>query len=456
MVRRHVAWCCALLLLGPSFANAQARLGAPIALDSTPIVPPPITDTSVRIFPMAEAKEQPAPGDAAKEQPPDKLSLLEQKLDAISKNLTVTTADPSIKLVLGGAVIADFLYNSARPVAPGTPFFLTPGTVDGFRQRTFDATARQSTVYAMVMGPEVCDFQTSALVAGVFYNSSLTEDLWGFLPVEAYAQLKNENWRFAAGLQYDIFNPLFPTVLPFSYLGGSGNTGDFRGQLRVEHYLHLSGDSDVTLTAGISDPVPTTVSNLFRINEDNGWPNVECRAAWAFGPMLGEGLEAKRPFEVGVSGVVGQMRTTVPATTQVVADVWGLGADLRWAIDQRFGFQGEVFFGQTLGTYMGSILQNINSKTFAGLHSVGGWLEVYYYLCPETLHTHVGYGIDDPLDGDLAPGQPVRNETVFANLIWDPSKHFRVALEVTYRKTAYTVVSNNDGVGVQGQVQLKF
>jgi hypothetical protein len=50
----------------------------------------------------------------------------------------------------------------------------------------------------------------------------------------------------------------------------------------------------------------------------------------------------------------------------------------------------------------------------------------------------------------------VRNDTWFANLIWDPSKHFRVGCEVTYRKTAYTVVSNNDGVTVQTQVQLKF
>ncbi|HMF16679.1 MAG TPA: hypothetical protein VKE98_05695 [Gemmataceae bacterium] len=456
MVRRHITWCFALILLGPSLARAQARLGAPIASDSAPIVPPPAADAGVSIFPMAEGKVQPAPGDPAKEQPPDKMSLLEQKLDAISKNLTVTTADPSIKLVLGGAVIADFIYNSARPVSPGTPFFLTPGPFDGFRQSTFDASARQTTLFAMIMGPEVCGFQSSGQVAGVLYSSSLIEDLWGFLPIEAYAQLKNEDWRFAAGLQMDIFNPLNPMVLPFSLLGASGNTGAFRGQLRVERYLHPSGDSDITLTAGISDPVPTTVNNSFRVNEDNGWPNVETRAAWAFGPMIGEGLAAKRPFEVGLSGVVGQMRTTVPATTQVVADVWGLGADLRWAIDQRFGFQGEVFVGQTLGTYMGSILQNINSATFHGLHSAGGWFEVYYYICPETLHTHVGYGIDDPLDSDLAPGQPVRNETVFANVIWDPSKHFRVALEVTYRKTAYTLVSNNDGVGIQGQVQLKF
>ena len=28
----------------------------------------------------------------------------------------------------------------------------------------------------------------------------------------------------------------------------------------------------------------------------------------------------------------------------------------------------------------------------------GGWVEVYFDPCPEKLHAHIGYGIDDPLD----------------------------------------------------------
>jgi hypothetical protein len=307
-----------------------------------------------------------------------------------------------------------------------------------------------------VSGPEICGYQSSAVFAANLYSSSLVEDLWGFLPFQAYAQLKNNDWRYAAGLQSDIFNPLNPTVLPISYLGASGNTGAFRTQARIERYFHPSDDQQITLTAGLSDPVPTTVSDTFRLSEDNGWPNVEGRAAWALGPLSGEGPLATRPFEIGVSGVVGQIRTTVPFTRQVVANCWGLGTDLRWAVTQRFGVQGEFFAGQTLGTYMGGILQDINASTFAGVHAAGGWIELYYYICPEKLHAHVGYGIDDPLDRDLAPGQAVRNDTYFANLIWDIGKHFRVAEEFTYRKTAYTLVPNNEGFGLQPQVQFKF
>lgn len=159
-----------------------------------------------------------------------------------------------------------------------------------------------------------------------------------------------------------------------------------------------------------------------------------------------------------MSGLVGQIRTTDPANgaRRVVEQVWGLGSDARWSVTPRFGFQAGGFVGQTLGSYTAGILQNINPVTLQGLRAAGGWAEVFYYICPDRLHTHWGYGIDDPLDRDLAPGQPVRNETYFANLIWDVTKHLRFGFEVTYRKTAYTLVGNNQGVGFQTQMRLKF
>jgi hypothetical protein len=386
------------------------------------------------------------------------LAVLDATVKEIARQLTVVSADENFKIALGGVVETDFLEARARAVAPGIPFFLTPGSiVPGFRQQTFDATARPTTLFAFISGPEICGLQSSAVIAACFYSSTLIQDLYGLLPVQAYAQLKNDDWRIAIGLQFDIFNPLNPTVLPFSLLGGSGNAGaGFPAQFRVERYLHLGDDAQVTLTAGISDPLPTTVSNDNNVSEDNGWPNIEGRAALALGPLSGEGPLARRPFEVGVSGVVGQIRNTVPVAKQVVANIWGLGGDLRWAVCDRFGIKGEFFVGETLGMYTAGILQNVNAVTFTGVHTTGGWVELYYYICPDRLHTHVGYGIDDPLDRDLAPGQPIRNDTWFANLIWDVTSYFRLAGEIEYRKTAYTLVPNNQGLGFQTQVQLKF
>jgi hypothetical protein len=355
--------------------------------------------------------------------------------------------------MIGGTLEFDMLFNSARPVAPGVPFFLGPASPFGFNQQTFDAHARQTNIYAALVGPQIGEFQSGGFVLANFFNDAVIVDRYGFLPILAFGELKNRNWRFAAGLQLDIFAPLLPTVLPFSYLAASGNAGVYRGQLRAERFFHPSDNEQVTITAGISDPVATTLNNV-TLSEDNGWPDVELRAAWAFGPEQQVGLAAKRPFEVGLSSVVGQLRT-INVATRVVANVWGLAGDFRWRINDRFGLAGEVYTGQALGSYGAAVFQSVNTTTFAPVHVNGGWCELYYYWT-ECLHSHTGFAIDDPVDSELAASQIASNQTLFTNLIWDVTKSLRLAGEVTWRKTNYITLLDNDGVGFQGQAQWKF
>ena len=182
------------------------------------------------------------------------------------------------------------------------------------------------------------------------------------------------------------------------------------------------------------------------------------RLAWAVGEPQQVGLVAQRPFEVGISAVLGQIRTTfAPPLTRVVDDLWGVALDARWRINDRWGFSGELFTGQTLGTYGGGVFQNVNSATFEPVHATGGWGQVDYYFTP-CLHSHFGAGLDDPLDSELAPAQIGQNRTFFANLIWDLNQSFRIAGELTFRDTNYIgpAALNNDGVGLHGQVQWKF
>ena len=110
----------------------------------------------------------------------------------------VVTRDPCVRLILGGAITADFLYNSARPVAPGTPFFLFPGPIGGFNQDTFDAHARQTTLAGLISLPLVCGWEAGGVVVANLYNDAVILDRYGLLPIQAYGQLKNEEWRFAA------------------------------------------------------------------------------------------------------------------------------------------------------------------------------------------------------------------------------------------------------------------
>lgn len=440
---------------------------APMFQEPPPFPPlSPVEQSCTSIFGVDHQESAPGPTPIAtaprplvsqeEPQPAPTIEGLAKSVEVLGKNLTVVTGDEQIKLVVGGVISADFYYNHARPLAPGLPFFLTPASPFGFDQNTFDANARATTIFLAGKGPMIGQFESGGLVALTLFNDALVVDRYGILPIQAFAELKNDDWRVAAGLQFDIFNPLNPNTLTFAYLAGSGNAGmGFPGQFRVERFFHLANDTQATLTLGLSEPISTTVNNALRISEDNGWPNLEARASIAAGPLQGEGPLAKRALEAGVSGVVGQIRTT-QGPTRVVSDIWGLGTDARWSINPCFGFQGELFVGQTLGTYTAGILQNVNASNFHGVHSAGGWFEVFYYLCPDKLHTHVGYGIDDPLDSDLARGQPVRNETYFVNLVWDVTKHLRLGCELTYRRTEYTILRSNEGLGVQTQMQWRF
>lgn len=368
----------------------------------------------------------------------------------------VTTLNPYFNVRVFGALKLDMILGKARAISPGTPFFLFPGPNSGFRDNYVSIHARQSTLGAAFQGPQFAGFQSGGMVAVMFFNDSVIADRYGILPLQAYGELTNQDWRFAAGLQFDVFSPAMPTMLPFSALAGSGNVGNsFRGQIRLEHFIHVSNEKQWTWQLALSEPIVSTINPDFRILEDNGWPNVEGRIALGLGELQGQGPAAKRPMEIGASTVLGQLRTTDPGVRQVVANVFGLSTDFRWRWSETYGMVTELYTGQGLGTYNGAVLQNINTSTLHAIRSSGGFGEFYVYWTP-CLHSHFGYGLDNPLDRDVNNGGRRKNSTLYANALWDINSTFRIGLELTYRETTYAGANSNRGTGVQTQLQWAF
>ncbi len=371
----------------------------------------------------------------------------------------ISTLNPHYNVHIFGAFVGDMLFNETRPISPGAPYYLSPASPSGLDQNTVDLHGRSSYLAAALTGPQMGNFQAGGMAMVYFYNDSVLADQYGILPAQVWGDLKNEDWRFAAGLQFDVFNPGAPTMLAFSALCGSGNAGNaWRGQIRVERFLNPCEDVQWTIQGALSEPIASVISPDFSLlSEDNGWPNVEGRISLGLGPL--DAAVAKRPFELGLSGVVGDIRATPLAGSRVVTDVWGAGVDFRWEVNECIGFMGEVYTGKTLGTYNGGILQNVNTATFEGIRSSGGWGEVFLYWTP-CLHSHLGYGIDDPDDADLSANpadfQRERNETIFGNLIWDLNQSFRFGFEVTYRETDNTSVLDNEGAGFHTQFSWSF
>ena len=428
----------------------------------------PVNRRPVNRRPVNRAASQPAASQSSADasdvcQCPDCLYTPDA---AAVKSPRVTTLNPFSNVQVYGALKLDAFYNEARPQAPGAPFFLVPQFAGGFSQNNTDINARQSLVGANVTGPNIGDFKSGGKIQAVFFDNTVLDDRNGFLLSQAYGELINDDWRFAAGLQFDVFAPGLPTVLPFSYLGGSGSAGNcIRGQIRLERFVDVGSDSQMTLQGALSEPLNTYFIPDISLDEDNGWPNVEGRIAFGLGDPEPIGKLTQRPMEVGFSGVVGQLRRTdVPpaAPRRDVADVWGAAVDYRLNLAGFFGFAGEVYTGEGLGNYNGAILQSLDAVTREAIASTGGWVEGFVYLTP-CLHSHTGIGIDDPVDDDITAipntifGRTY-NSTLWSNLIWDVNKSYRIAFEVTYRKTEYKEPTNlpNEGIGFQTQFAWAF
>jgi hypothetical protein len=284
--------------------------------------------------------------------------------------------------------------------------------------------------------------------------------------VRAFGELKNDEWRFAVGLNGDVINPLSPTTINFNAGSMAGNLGYFRAQFLTERYFHVSDTAQLTTQVALSNPVATSFADFNvppnNFLEDNGWPNVEGRVAIGLGEATMKDGQQVRPIEFGCSGLVGQLRRTDFPGPNRTLDVWALGADARVALTERLGFKGEFFTGQSIGNYNAAILQ-VNNDLLEPIRSTGGWGECYWYWTP-CLHSHFGYGIDDPLDQTVTPGlkaaRPVRNEFFFGNIIWDVAKNLELGFEVSRWETSYANITPID-IDAQSwiyqcRVRLKF
>ncbi len=240
-------------------------------------------------------------------------------------------------------------------------------------------------------GPDIGKFHSGGKMQAVFFdNTNVFADNNGFMLTQAYGELFNDKWRFAAGLQLDVFAPSLPTSLPFSVDGAPvGNS--IKGQIRVERYLKLGSDSQLTLQGALSEPLNSIKTPDISVDEDNGLPNLEGRIAFGLGKPSRIGLLSERPVEIGLSGVVGKLRrTALPSepARRVISTTWGVNLDFRVNLADRFGFKGEVYTGQGLGQMVGGVLQSLDAVTWKAIGSTGGWVEGYVYLTPMRAQSH--------------------------------------------------------------------
>ena len=349
---------------------------------------------------------------------------------------------------------------------PGQPLIVSPKNPDA----SYDLSAQQSMVYAAFRGPQWGRWTPGGFAIFWLQDNILAEG-YNFTPVVYYGELNNGAWRVAAGQNFDVFAPRDPDTLPNGKLAATGNPGAYRPQLRVERSFesgrHFGGAVQLALSSPVTTALPSNV-DLTRLQseeivEDNGWPNLEGRLNLGFGASRERaGGRQLRPVELGVSGIVGQLRVldnirpTDPLTLvsdRSTVNVWGAAFDGQIALGRRFGLSGELYTGQGLGEYMAGILQTYNRTTNKAVPTSGGWGQLYVYLA-DNLRLNLGYGIDHAQDSGLFGLQV--NSAAFANMVWDVNPWLQLGLEGNYKLSTYDTFGDKNAWVVISQVMFRL
>lgn len=301
----------------------------------------------------------------------------------------------------------------------------------------FHVSARATRLGLDLTGPKVPllgDAPSGGKVEIDFYSPvQVSENRASVMLRHAYVEVKNEYFRILAGQTWDLMSPLLPNTLMYSVGWGVGNLGYRRAQLRYERYIPASDWLLLTLQGAVATNLWDEAPGLNGDHE--GWPVIQMRTA----VTLGNRGQGGRPVTIGCSGHIGEHfyeRNPAIDVDDTKERTWSFNVDVHMPITERFGFQGEFFTGANLGPYMGGIVQGVNTATGRAIRASGGWMELWYDWTKQ-LHSRVGYGIDDPINGDVHVGGRVYNDFIYTNLTYDLTQKFLVGIEYKHFRTHY-------------------
>jgi hypothetical protein len=362
----------------------------------------------------------------------------------------------NFSVTLGGTFKTVMLSSVPRYLGVGTAFLLVGRDTAG-RESQLDLTARYSNLSLAISGPQLGEWKTGAYFLAAFLQEPSISGPYGFTPGLAYAYASNGAWTFSAGRMSDTFSPRAPNMVDaYGILGASGNPGNsLRTGVKASR-VQPFGDVTVTSEFALTEPVTRSLDQSVLI-ENNGKPNMEGRLLLAKAPPSPETWMPRAGFEIGASGVYGQIRNRVanPSIPPPITTINAGSIDVGVRIGERFGIQGEVYAGQAVGNYLGTILQTSNPITYQGLKSWGGWGEAGYYWT-RTLRSFAGYGQDLVRRDELAQGQIRYNSTTFANLMWSPANFWDLGLEFTWRRTSGIGYLTNRGPALMATSAFRF
>lgn len=350
-----------------------------------------------------------------------------------------------------GYIKGDYIYDDSDTGNSNLAFAAPSESGGNTNDDRTNITARQSRVGGIITAPNIGEAKVRGVFEMDFYGDG-AENSAALRLRKAFGEITGkDNWSFMFGQDWEIISPLSPDTLNFMYGGYSGNPGFRYPQMRGAKWFILPDESKLKFEAGVTRELPqdiATEAGTIEDGRDSAMPTFEGRTSWA-----------KKGFEVGLSGHVGQEELD----WDYVGDddkvpTWSLNGDLQIPIYSNFKFQGEAFWASNYDSHYGNPV-GINPVTGDAVEVMGGWAEIGWKPKPAAcvFHTNLGSGYVDPSNSDMEGTTGFnQNQYYYTNVKYFFSEYLWTGLELSYYKTDYQDADSGDLVRLQHSWALQF
>ncbi len=264
-------------------------------------------------------------------------------------------------------------------------------------------------------------------------------DFWGSDAVGLQAprlrlakiQYGTDSLKLIVGQDWTPIMTLHPSALDFSIMGYGGNLWQRIPQITFKQHLDFGMEYAVTIMRFERGSFAGPFGDQMRM------PFIGARVGYKIDKIL-----------VALSGAYRQGKLA-GINQEVTSNLIGLEASAPLG---PVTLSLEIAQGQGLGAEFFRFGQDFNGST--AIKTIVGWADLSYAI--EKWVMHAGYGIDDPEDGDLTGvanfSNYLKNERIYANLIYTLTGGFKIGAEYTYAATAWSNLQTLYG----NQVMLSF
>ena len=347
--------------------------------------------------------------------PPPEPPVAQAPASVVASQHSATSKYP---LRFYGKIKFDAIYDSNDLGTDEFITFLLPGA-DGDSQSTF--TARETRIGLGLGGPGFGDWTTSARIETDFYGSAPSSGSGSLRIRLAYVDLTHGETLIRVGQDWLPIATANPATTNFTIMGYNGNLWGRIPQVTASRRFNSS------LTGYVS---------TFRCrDEEDAEHGLSCDliVPWMAAGLRFQGrlLDDEKPATFALGGAI---RPGEVEGRSVTPQLLAAEFSVPW---KKLTLKGELYSGEGLG---GEFLHRGGAFNLAGepIRTRGGFLQLGLQVAPP-VQLNVGYGFDDPRDGDLVADEFFRKSTtLFGNAVYDFTTDLSVILEGTRVETTWS------------------